>query len=286
MTREIGKIVVYVTDSRTAPVTVETAGRLARRFGASLTGLHVVADTSIAALAPVPSASANQMLIEEMQEQAETRALNAQEAFSSVVSKNGWDGQWLCIDNPKFALNESIARTVHLADLVVAGQEYGDTAPEAERGIVTDMIIDGGRPVILNPQGWSGPVGKTKAVIAWKPSREAARAVYDALPILAEAEKVTVATVHSDEGSDARETAAGAALCRYLKTHGIAAQPKPVFGVAESDTGEALVDLAQRMGSDLLVLGAYSHSRLREGIFGGVTRDIIEKSKVPALLSH
>ena len=286
MTESISRIIVYVTESRAATATVEAAGRLADSLDATLIGLHAKDDGSVAAMAPGGAISPG--LIEDLQEQSDQRAQRARQSFESVLKKHDdWKGEWRCIEDRGISMRDGIAREAYLSDVIVAGQDDPDEEIPSSAVIVQDLIVDAGRPVVISPQGWTGGIGEKHVVIAWKASREAARAVHDAMPFLTRAEKVTVisACLQRPTADDDKEEP-GVALCRYLEEHGIKAQSSPLYGVEDSDAGSALIKQAQDVEADLMVLGGYSHSRLREGIFGGVTRDVIDNATVPALLSH
>lgn len=282
----VHNIVVYASGSESAPLAVEAAGMFAHSFDASLLGFHIIGSPSAAALAPVSGATVNTMLVDELQQQANERAEMAEKQFRAVMEKQGWDGRWQCFDDSKRSTRAQAARILHLADFVVAEQgDVEDTATNWQ-GRLEDSVVDSGRPVIVHPRGWTGTIGETTALIAWKPTREATRAVHDALPLLTRMESVTVTAISDRNKPASDEDEPGKILADYLVARDIKAVSRPLFDTDTSDTGDVLMDQATGMGADLLVLGAYSHSRLREGIFGGVTRDVIERTKVPALMSH
>lgn len=283
MSNEIGRMIVYVNDKGTAPETVAKAGRLAQRFDVSLTGLHVMSDADITAVAA--SGSVSPGLIDDLEQRAREGAATAKESFDRVRDRDGWTGEWLCVEARAISFRDSVAQAIHLSDLAVVGRDDPEEDTPTDASIIEDIIVDGGRPVILLPHDWTGGIGEEHIVIAWKNNREAARAVRDALPLLAKARTVTVTAAISDD-TDAEEIEPGALLCDYLAAHDIEAKSHPLYGVNDSDTGEALMKHAETLGADLIVLGAFSHSRLREGLFGGVTRDVIDETRIPALLSH
>lgn len=281
----VARLVVYVSGSPNGSLTIETAARTAQSFGASLLGMHVVESAS-AALAPVPAVTLDPMLIEDFRRQANTRAGTAEAQFKEIARKFRCDSLWLRIEGGVVSTRDQAAHAMYLADYIVAEQGTpGDLATNWQ-GRIEDGIVDSGRPLILHPREWSAGVGEREALIAWKPTGEAARSVHDALPFLSRLERVTVTSVSDQEKPkpDIREP--GKALADYLKARGIKAISEPLFGIDRGKTGDALLQKAAGMGADLLVLGGYSHSRLREGLFGGVTRDVIENTRIPALISH
>lgn len=172
------------------------------------------------------------------------------------------------------------AEQVRAADLVVVGGTGGAEAPllpmELDPG---DEVMVAGRPLLVVPPGIARLACRS-AVIAWKDTREARRAVSDALPLLKLAADVCVLAVGS-----APDEAGANDVAAHLKRHGVAARvmlrPSPTHG-----PGQEILDVAKQWNADLIVAGAYGHSRLREWALGGVTRDLLLKSPVCCLISH
>lgn len=144
-------------------------------------------------------------------------------------------------------------------------------------------LFGSGRPVLLAPRTWrEGPPGK-RIVIAWKAKREAARALGDALPFLPEAEQITVVTV--DAQPDGYGEGPGQDICRHLARKGLDVELRNVDGGGRP-AETVILQEAGALGADLIVLGGYGHSRVREYIFGGVTRALSRTSTIPLLVSH
>ena len=142
------------------------------------------------------------------------------------------------------------------------------------------FVMSAGRPVLVVPSGVDYLDGQ-RVVIAWKDTREACRALFDAMPLLKRAKYVTVVALQDqDEPTGTQDVA------RYLRVHDVQAT------VAEQRTGgivtatEGLLELTSEHGADLIVMGAYGHGRLREWVFGGVTRNLVARSPVCCLMSH
>lgn len=178
-----------------------------------------------------------------------------------------------------------IAQRARFADLVVLAQPYGEgAAPDAE-AVVEAALFDGNCPVLILPHGQSDVAGiGRRVIIAWNQSDEALTAIRRALPILKSADLVEITVVdpspHSPEGSDP-----GGALCQMLTRHGIKAEVV-VLAKTLPTVSEVLNRRAAETGADLIVMGAYSHSRLREAIMGGATRHMLERAKVPVLMAR
>ena len=176
---------------------------------------------------------------------------------------------------------DRLAALVRTRDLLVA--PYGDSR-DAPRAMAEGAIFGSGRPVIILPPAPSTTPGKSlKVAIAWDGSRPAARAVADALPILGEAAEVRILTILGDKP----DVHAGAAadLVRHLTGYGLPVVVDEVEAHREP-TGHVLDRYLAQHGFDLLVMGAFGHSRMREFVLGGATRRILENPSVPVLLSH
>ena len=178
-----------------------------------------------------------------------------------------------------------IAQRARFADLVVLTQPYGEgAAPDAE-AVVEAALFDGNCPVLILPHGKSDVAGiGQRVIIAWNQSDEAMTAIRRARPILKAAESVEITVIdpspHSPEGSDP-----GGALCQMLTRHGIKAEVA-VLARTLPTVSEVLNRRAAEIGADLIVMGAYSHSRLREAIMGGATRHMLERATLPVLMAR
>jgi len=146
-----------------------------------------------------------------------------------------------------------------------------------------ELALGVGRPVLVVPRyGTFETVGQ-RVLIAWNGSREATRAVNDAIPILKMATKVTVLSVDPEGEPDRRLP--GADLALHLARHGIAAEAESTQAL-DIGVGDVLLSRAADLGADLIVMGAYGHSRLREMMLGGATRHLLQHMTVPVLMSH
>ena len=172
-----------------------------------------------------------------------------------------------------------LAGQARAADLLVVGRQgrddHGDWRFVVDPG---DLALGAGRPILVTPPKVSVLSGK-RVVIAWKDAREARRAVRDALPLLKAAEEVLVVAVGESGRAGALD------VQEHLDGHGIKARTL-VHARRESAVADELIRAAEREGADLIVAGAYGHSRTREWILGGVTRDLLDHAPIPCLLAH
>ncbi len=202
--------------------------------------------------------------------------------FAKMTTNQPFTAEWGAVEALGFDLGEIVLRRARYADLIVAGQ----TDPDWDFSPVLDfperLAIESGRPVLVVPYaGRHLEIGRN-AVVAWKPTREAARAVFDALPLLKSAQNLQILEVNEHHPPGAvPDTALAAALSR----HGIKSTHR-VSAAADIATGDEILSRLAGAGADLLVMGAYGHSRMRELVLGGVTRHISRHMTAPTLWSH
>ena len=268
-------VMAYVDANGMPEQRVRLAASLAEKFNATLIGLS--------ALAIHPP-----FLIEGVSIQQATAA-DIVEIMSMLTAKGDWFSKIAAIDHHRIEWRpvldypaEALAHEARSADLVVIGQTKGPGDPlgSLDPG---EALLKIGRPTLVVPDGVSS-LRAEHVVIGWKDTREARRAVQDALPFLHEASRVTVVEIYeSGEESTAQEHIDD--VVRYLARHRITAIPRVVLHQQGSDAAE-LIKLAQEESADLIVTGAYGHSRLGEWIFGGMTRDLLATSSICCLMSH
>jgi len=167
-----------------------------------------------------------------------------------------------------------------LRDLTILPMPAGN---DFDQWYAESIIFGSGRPTLLLPREWKKSLPMETVVIAWDFSRPAARAVADALPLLEKAKKVHVLTVLNDKGIDMKQS--GAELAKNLARHRVEAVLDVVDG-AGRDIGTAIRSHVASCNADLLVMGSYGHSRIKEFILGGATRSILSKPTLPVLMSH
>lgn len=178
-------------------------------------------------------------------------------------------------------IEERIAVLARLHDLVVTMRPI-DAAPFAG-DLSQALLMQTGRPILFVPPGWSRGTGAERVIIAWDGSATAARAVAAAMPLIETAKQVEIASVIG--AKEIGQDAPGAELAPMLARHG----PKvSVLELPAGEEGEAklLLDHAELTRADLIVMGGYFHSRLRQVIFGGVTRSVLRTANVPILMAH
>jgi nucleotide-binding universal stress UspA family protein len=251
---------------------VKVAGELAKRLHAHLIGISGWAPTSVflaeeALQDPMPSTPPLQEI---------KSIMDAKGQQFRAVFNDGQTVEWRSsLDFP----SDYIAREARAADLLVIGRGSGNSDPfrSLDPG---DLVLKAGRPVLLVPKGATSFPAK-RVAIAWKDTREARRAVADALPLLEMAESVTIVEECTDDFLTKIEE-----VSSFLGRHRIQVKCQRLQPVRDTSTAQCLSQFVQSQNIDLIVAGGYGHSRLGEWIFGGVTRALLRDNPICCLLSH
>jgi len=270
----IKEIVLYVGRDLRYPARQQAAMRLAERFDARIVGVHVLSYPVVAGYMQVDLGAE---LIEQQMAQAHARAAEIRKSFDAAMQREGLSAEWRLIEgNPVAAM----ALASRYGDLSIVAQPNPQD-PWPEDSMPDELVLAAGRPLLVWPYVGDYAAMGRQVMVAWNGSREAVRALHDAMDFLVGAEKVVVSTVNSPD----RSHIAGADLAGYLARHGIRAEVHPITA-PDLDAGNAILSAAADFGSDLLVMGAYGHSRLRELALGGVTRHVLKTMTLPVLMSH
>jgi nucleotide-binding universal stress UspA family protein len=219
----------------------------------------------------------------QLRDRARSAAAKVRESFERAAGLRGLSAEWREIqDGP----DADPALHARYADLTILGQLDPDHAEtELIRPRLEQVALVSGRPVLAIPYaGHFESVGR-RVLIAWNAAREAARAVSDAMPLLTSAELVTVMTIDPREGPHGHGELPGADIAVHLARHGVKAEVERTVS-AGLPVGEVLLSRAADLGADLIVMGAYGHSRAREVLLGGATRSVLRSMTVPVLMSH
>jgi nucleotide-binding universal stress UspA family protein len=269
-------ILVIVDTSPSCEARLDLATALGARFGAHLTGLFISPPPDVPAMIDAPAAAA--LLVQgEMHMLTEARA-RAQELFTRHAKAPGVTTEWRVADG-----EPGRVATVHAryADLTIVGQ----VDPEAPTLVPIDLpervVLGAGRAVLVVPYAGTFKTLGQRALVAWNESREAARAVHDAMPLLDGASKVTALSINVRDEDDGP----AADLVQHLSRHGVHAEASAITS-DDVEAGALLLSRAADLAADLLVMGAYGHSRLREVVLGGATREIFRSMTLPVLMAH
>lgn len=262
---------------------IDLAAALAERFAAHLVGLYPIPDPDLPRRAGYADLAALEPVYREWRARALSEAERARETFEHAGRLRGISTEWRGASEGPEADPALHAR---YADLAILGQRD----PESDEMALVRPRPEGvglasGRPILVVPYaGRFETVGRC-VLVAWNARREAARAVADAMPLLAQADAVTVLTVDPQIRPGGHGDLPGADIALHLARHGVNAQVERTVS-ADVPIGELLLSRAADLGADLLVMGAYGHSRTREFVLGGATRSVLASMTIPVLMSH
>ncbi|HLI14337.1 MAG TPA: universal stress protein [Alphaproteobacteria bacterium] len=279
----IRSILALVTGHEADRLSLASSMRLAQKLNAFIDVLHITPDPREAL--PFPFQDWTGAFVQEIKKQAEKKAealtTQARWLFEEACTETG-------INRPdaraRFQavvgrISDIVALRGRVFDLVSLGRASGAGQTDWQ-GLLKAALMESGRPLLILPVEPRGPIGRTVA-LAWNGSAEAGRATSSALPILAGAQRILLLV--GTEGKPVSPPPAE--VERWLERHGISSRCEVVF-LRDSPVGTQLVREAEDAGADLLVMGAYGHSRLRETVFGGATEAVLQKSTLPVLMAH
>ncbi len=275
-------ILVHCDDSKGASARIELAATLAERHQAHLVGLHArpffqppIYDTG--AYAVDLMLRDHEAALKESEE-ASTRAFAAATKGKAIVS------EWRSVNG---SADDLLVVHARYADLTVVGQNEPEASAKLppSPGLPENVALATGRGVLVVPfVGVRLPVGR-KIMLCWNASREAARAASEAMPLLEAAEAVTVLVVEPTVSSSGHGAEPGADLAAWLARHGVKVTVQRDVA-PDADVGSVILSRTMDHGCDLIVMGVYGHSRLREVILGGASRTLLSDMTVPVLMAH
>ncbi|MGB7305240.1 MAG: universal stress protein [Burkholderiaceae bacterium] len=281
MTMAYKTILTHLDGSPALTERVKLAAELAKKHEAHFVGL---APTGIATVPGDGYLSMTVDLIADLQEQLDKSAREAISVFEKVSKDFGVNAaESRMIGNTPV---DTVLLQARYSDLVVIGQAATHNATNVgSQGFVEQVILGAGRPVLIVPNvGSFRPVG-ARVLFSWDASREAARAASDAMPILKDADLVEVLVINPESGVNVGHgPQPGTDIALFLARHGVNAQVRNLQ--SDMDVGNTLLSHAADFGADLIVMGGYGHSRLREWVLGGTTRTLLNSMTVPVLMSH
>ena len=279
----IQDILVHIPSERPPRPVVDASVSLAQAFGAHLDALATgYISTSSAYVMDGSGAAAVAAVYDMEQEKAARRTAAALAIFEAEARNAGISYQSRSIESIPADAAAAIGATSRLYDLAIVLQ------PEAEREtfdntIPSEILFQAGGPVLFVPHIFRGAFRTRRIGICWDGSRLAARAMRDARPFLARADALVAISINGAESVPM--DASSERLARHLSQAGLSIRIIDL-PASRSEIQPSILSLAADEGLDMLVMGAYGHSRLQEGILGGVTREMLETMTVPTLMSH
>lgn len=281
-------ILLYMDASPACQSRLDLASVIAQRFKAHVTGLLVKPQPVQFGyvMADFGTVFENDVLANVQGEErayVEKVAASVGGRFREQLARDGVAFEWRSVVG---SVAQQISLRARYADIAVIGQPDPRGRSLADQlSVAGEILLTSGRPILVVPYTGRFPTIGERVLIAWNGSREAARAVNDALPFLVKAKAVTILSIDPQSGSAGEGAAPGEDLGLHLARHGIKVESASMVG-NEISVGDMLLSRAADWTSDLIVMGAYGHSRFRELVLGGATRSLLKTMTVPVLMSH
>jgi nucleotide-binding universal stress UspA family protein len=287
----IATVLTLVTDESESESTLKTAIAVGLKFGAYVEALHVRAEPEsvIPVVAGGMAAESVHVLLEGARSSTAERAERAHRLFQNVVLEMSLPLTKVDVEPEvgRFSTawcettgieSREIVRRGRLFDLTVLARPH-DGYDQTSSTALTAALFETGRPILIAPPEVPATVGQ-RLMLAWHDTREAAEGVWAAMPFATKADEVTVVSV-----TEANSSVDPDGLVRALARHGIAAEGQ-TLARGKASVGESLLATADQRTCDLLVMGAYGHSRLQELILGGATKHVLKHAQIPLLMVH
>ena len=276
----IKDLAVAYNASANADTAVAFALQMCRKYDSALTGLYV--ETPVKFEGQVERWLSNETL--DSLKQAEREVSDSIEAkFRETVAAAGFGGnlEWI---REQGRPNTALARLSRFYDLLLIGQ-FSEPADTNRPVRAEDLVLMSGTPLIIVPNGYAVRPFEEYAVVAWDGSRPAARALSDAMQILETKKRLDVVTVTARGKGAPAAADSGPNVITHLRRHGVDAR-QVTLEASREGIGQTILDYCAENQPDVLVMGAFSHTRIREDLFGGVTRQVMQTMNVPVLMAH
>jgi nucleotide-binding universal stress UspA family protein len=271
-------LLIHIVDASDFETRVELAFDLAERLGAHLVGLHTLTPPSMPE--PVIGRGASAVLLAERTERNRKLSADLEARFREASRRRGLPCEWRAEEGEPAAV---LALHSRYADLVIATLPQRATFEEFLIGPPIDRLaLVVACPVLFVPTAFVQRQTAHRVVVGWKSGRSCARALRDSMPVLRLADEVTIITIRDVDADHLH----GAEIATSLARHGVKATVRQDFDSRGGDAGAELLAHAATMNADLVVMGAYGHSRLRELVLGGATQKALNDARIPLLMSH
>jgi len=274
------EIVVFIDGRSETTGILEFAGVLAQQHPASLISVFMQPEPAATTPEMFARGEGIQNVIEVHQAQIEGIEARHRAQFEDIVRRHGIRSEWRSLPY----LSSEVAVHAYYADWVVIARPQSPGHTAGLPGLAESLVLSSGRPIIVFPPG--GKVSQVRRIlVAWNATRESIRAVADAMPLLVKAEAVEVLVVDHQRHPEGHGQEPGADIALHLARHGALVEVRRLSSGGK-DVGRLLLSQAATFGADLLVMGAYGHTQLREWMFGGVTRTVLYEAGLPVLMSR
>jgi nucleotide-binding universal stress UspA family protein len=276
----ICEIVVLIHGSTPAAGILEFAAAVAKEHAARLIGVFVQPPTALTSAETFALGTGILEAVEAHRSELESVEADYRAAFEKVVHRDRLRSEWRSLPHS----SSEVAVHAYEADLVIVARPGFAASSIDSRGLVESLVLSSGRPIILFPPG-----GKTvqvrRILVAWNATRESIRAAADALPLLVHAEAVEVMVIDPKQHRVIHDREPGTGIARHLAHHGARVEVRHLSSEGQ-DVGGLMLSQAAAFKADLLVMGAYGHSQVREWVLGSVTRTVLYEANIPVLMSR
>ena len=273
-------ILMHVNDSRRIERLLVPSVALAEKFQA-----HFVALSIVPPMAVITEANGYSMVIDDHCKAYRERRPEMRAVFEAAVANRAFTTEWRDDDAGTTPVVDCVLPHARATDLVIASQADPGSPTSGWLDIADRLAIEAGRPVLIIPNTGTHARTGEKVLVAWNGRREAARAAFDAFPMLQRAKEVRVVWVNRQSEGEPPGDIPAADICTALARHAVKCEATEQWR-PKVNVGETLLACAEESSADLLVMGCYGHTRFREFVFGSASRHVLEKATIPVLMSH
>ncbi len=272
----IKDLAVAYNGSANSKAALSFAVQMCKKYDAALTGLHVRAPLN---LEPHVRRWTSESVLDSLHKAGDEAVKATESDFRDAVSAAAFGGvvEWFVMEGHT---NDALAHVARYHDILVIGQ-FSESGEKRSRVRAEDLVQHSGRPLIVVPNDYAVRPFTEYAAVAWDGSRPAARALADAMQILETKKRLDVVRVGARKAAEV----SGPDIVTHLKRHHIAAKAVSLTSTRDR-VGQTILDYCAENQPDVLVMGAYGHARLREDLFGGVTRYVLQNMNVPIFMAH
>lgn len=273
-------ILVHLNDERRVAGLIDAANNIGQRFDAHVIALYV--------MPPIPTYGPTAFgagYIEAGLKAFRDEADRVHKAFEEASRGRSIVPEWRLVEPGELTVADCLIEQARCSDLIILGQRDRTFDFSSVLDVPERIIIESGRPVLMIPNAGRYPKIGERINVAWNSRREASRAVFDALPLLTAAQRVRIVWVNPQGEKEIAGDLPGAEIAATLARHGVKCEVAPTTS-SDIGVGDVILSGLSDDSADLLVMGAWGHSRMRELVFGGATRHILEHMTVPVLMSH
>jgi nucleotide-binding universal stress UspA family protein len=275
-------ILVALNEIDRLAAVLEFSAGLAAEHNAHIIGLYVIPGPAVY---PAVGPYAVPEIIDIFTKYFEEQSQDVRDKFESAMKRDDLSFQWLEVRATAPEVSQTVSEIGRIADIVVVSEMDRQASMGVEVDFVANVVMGVGRPVLILPRTAGNKLKIDQIICGYNGSKEAARAIHDALPLLKRAADVRLVWVDPSKTHGTAGALPGADMAESLDRHGVkvTVEPMPTSG---QDAAEALLTRARDLDAGVIVMGAYGHSRLREYVLGGATRNALSAMSVPLMMSH